>query len=198
MSFDVKDFKELFTSKFYIPAFIEWRINKKSGKDIVGHYYENFINELYLINGLPIFDKKRKILGTEYNADTVVGKSIKKIISVAEDKGHYLDKTFFKRALSNATDLYFECLENNITPPFFVLNCPTTYNRYVVIYNKEMRKYSDEMVNVIKEKLKYFPVCKHDRIPAKDYFMTMENCFKFDDGLIESKLNFINELKNGL
>jgi hypothetical protein len=194
MGFDVKDYKEKFNSEFYQPAYNEWRVDNKSGKDTVGRYYEKFIDKLYSSYGLPIYNKKMKILGSEYNADTVIGTNEKKIILVSEDKGHYLDKTFLKRALSNATDLCFECLESNTPLPFFVINCPTTYGRYEVICDKELRKYDNEIVNILKEKLRYFPVCKHDRIPEKKYFTSINCSFEFDDALIENKLNFIKEL----
>jgi hypothetical protein len=196
MIFNFKDFEDLFLEKFIAPTYEQWKCEKGSGKDIVGKNFEYFNKSLYTIFDLPIFEESKKILNTEFNPDVVIGE-YSRIIVVEEDKGHYLDSTFMKRAMANAGEIIFECIERNYTIPYIIITCPTTYNRYDVIFNKQIRLFNNDIREVMKEKLIYQPLCLNDRVPDSKYFTYGgESPFKLNQELVEKRINFIYKIKN--
>jgi hypothetical protein len=199
MSFDYKNFEDLFYENFVIPTYKQWRDGKGSGKDIVGKNFEEFNKLLYRSFGLSVLKKSRKILNTEFNPDVVIVENTDDIIIVEEDKGHYLDSTFFKRAMVNAGEIIFECIENNVTVPYIIISCPTTYKKYDIIFNKQIRIFNNNIGEIMRERLIYHPLCLHDRVKANKYFKEEGvSPFKLDKELVEKRINFIYKIKNGI
>lgn len=189
----VDEFKKLYYSAFYYPTFERWRVNnEKAGKDIVGEQYEHFRKVYYAKLGFEIGNGK-KLFGSSYNCDVVVKKN-GKIVLVEEDKGSYVDSCFLGRAINNAAQLYSKCVAQGIEVPYFVISSSTRYNKFKEIYKENVEIIREDLVEILNEKLIYFPLCEHDRVNQKKYFMTKDNCFNLSDELITEELKFIEGL----
>lgn len=192
---DINTFKQTFENVFYQPTYLDWRIKKKSGKDIVGAHYENFRSELYKQFGLELSKKKKKIFGSSYNADLAIEKN-GKIILVEEDKGHYVDSCFLKRAVGNFAEVVSNCIDKKVNVPYFVLSCSTKMRNFNNIFDSYIKIYREDIQKEIKEKFLYFPLCENGRIDAKKYFQSNQNCFSLSDKLLTNQINFLNSLRN--
>ena len=193
---NITEVVKMFVKDYYEPTYNSWRVsNKKAPKDLVGTSYEHFRQRVYTELGFTLREGK-KIFDTTYNCDTVVEHD-GKIVILEEDKAHYVDSCFLKRAIHNAIEVMKSCVENDIDPPWFVLSCPTKMNNYQEIFENAVTHYREDLEELVREKFLYFPMCQHGRIPKKNYFQTKQNCFKFDDNLIQEQLYFLERVKNG-
>jgi hypothetical protein len=191
---EIQDFKTLFNSEFYDKSYQRWRVySEKAGKDIVGEQYESFRRLYYQNNGFTIGNGK-KVFGSSYNCDTVVKKG-NKIIILEEDKGHYIDSCFLGRAISNAAEVFSECLDRGIEIPFFVISSPTKMNNYDIICERRFKLYREDIVNLLKSKFLYFPLSENGRIAKEKYFVSNVSSFNLSDELIETQNKFVNTLK---
>ena len=188
--------KKLFVDKFYKPTYQDWRVDKvKAGKDVVGEKYEDFRETYYKDMGFEIGDG-RKIFGSSYDCDTVVKKN-GEVVILEEDKGHYVDSTFLNRALTNAAQVMFKCIEDEIKPPKFVLSCPTKMNTFDKIFEENVKVLREDIQKLIRENFIYLPLCKHDRISKTKYFESEDNCFELNDELINNQNEFVVGVLNG-
>jgi hypothetical protein len=191
---EIQDFKSLFNSEFYDKSYLRWRVNsEKAGKDIVGEQYESFRRLYYQNNGFTIGNGK-KVFGSSYNCDTVVKKG-NKIIILEEDKGHYIDSCFLGRAISNAAEVFSECLDRGIEIPFFVISSPTKMNNYDIICERRFKLYREDIVNLLKSKFLYFPLSENGRIAKEKYFASNVSSFNLSNELIETQNRFVDTLK---
>ena len=191
---EIQDFKTLFNSEFYDKSYQRWRVNsEKAGKDIIGEQYESFRRLYYQNNGFTIGNGK-KVFGSSYNCDTVVKKG-NKIIILEEDKGHYIDSCFLGRAISNAAEVFSECLDRGIEIPFFVISSPTKMNNYDIICERRFKLYREDIVNLLKSKFLYFPLSENGRISKEKYFASNVSSFNLSDELIETQNRFVDTLK---
>jgi hypothetical protein len=190
---DILKFKRLFGDLFYSRVYTRWRLNKeKSGKDIVGHQYELFRKQYYIDMGFTL-GKGRKIFGTTYNSDLVVKKG-NIIVAIEEDKASYVDSCFLGRAIQNAAEVFDMCLSKNIHIPYFIVSSSTKYSKYDEICEKRFRLYREDLQKLLKEKFIYLPLCEHDRVPQKMYFIGDEMCFTLSDKLIHFQNEFVKNL----
>lgn len=189
----IDTFKNLFQNEFYTPSYKRWKIQQeKAGKDIIGEQYEMFRKQYYKKFGFEIGNGK-KIFGSSYNCDTVVKKN-GKIVILEEDKASYVDSCFLGRAIQNATQVFNECLKQKIDIPYFVISSSTKYNKYEEIYKEKIETIREDLREILNEKFIYLPLCEHDRISQKKYFMKEENCFNLSDKLIENQNKFVKKL----
>jgi hypothetical protein len=191
---EIQDFKTLFDSEFYDKSYQRWRVNsEKAGKDIIGEQYESFRRLYYQNCGFTIGNGK-KVFGSSYNCDTVVKKG-NKILILEEDKGHYIDSCFLGRAISNAAEVFSECLDRGIEIPFFVISSPTKMNNYDIICERRFKLYREDIVNLLKSKFLYFPLSENGRIAKEKYFVSNVSSFNLSDELIETQNRFVDTLK---
>lgn len=191
---EIQDFKDLFNSEFYDKSYQRWRVDsEKAGKDIIGEQYESFRRSYYQSCGFTIGNGK-KVFGSSYNCDTVVKKG-DKVLILEEDKGHYIDSCFLGRAISNAAEIFSECLDKGIEIPFFVISSPTKMNNYDSICDRRFKLYREDIVTLLKSKFLYFPLSENGRIPKEKYFETEDSCFNLSDELILNQNKFIETLK---
>ena len=79
-----------------------------------------------------LFDQR---FGGVYTADHyIVEKESRKILAIEEDKGHYVDKPFAKRAIFNAAEVFHHCYKMGYEVPYFVLSCSTKMNNFQEIF----------------------------------------------------------------
>ena len=191
---EIQDFKNLFNSEFYDKSYQRWRVDsEKAGKDIIGEQYESFRRMYYQTCGFTIGNGK-KVFGSSYNCDTVVKKG-DKVLILEEDKGHYIDSCFLGRAISNAAEVFSECLDKGIEVPFFVISSPTKMNNYDSICDRRFKLYREDIVTLLRSKFLYFPLSENGRIPKEKYFETEDSCFNLSDELILNQNKFIETLK---
>jgi hypothetical protein len=191
---EIQDFKNLFNSEFYDKSYQRWRVDsEKAGKDIIGEQYESFRRMYYQSCGFTIGNGK-KVFGSSYNCDTVVKKG-DKVLILEEDKGHYIDSCFLGRAISNAAEIFSECLDKGIEIPFFAISSPTKMNNYDSICDRRFKLYREDIVTLLNSKFLYFPLSENGRIPKEKYFETENSCFNLSDELILNQNKFIETLK---
>lgn len=189
------EFKELFQTEFYSPTYRRWRIDtEKAGKDIVGEQYELFRKLYYEKMG---FETKNgnKVLGSSYNCDVVVKKN-NQIVILEEDKASYLDSCFLGRAIQNAAEVFDICLNQSITPPFFIISSSTKMSNYKNICDRRFKLYREDIQILLNSKFLYFPLCESNRISQKTYFKSEDSCFSLSDELINNQNKFIKAILN--
>jgi hypothetical protein len=173
-------------------------------KDIVGRNYENMRIEWIRNHGLDVAtDEEKKVfksrLDDSYDADHfIVDKDTRKLLALEEDKGHYLDKCFAKRAIFNAAEVFALCMEKNLELPYFIISCPTNYNFHKIL--ETTRRILDPKVShALVEKLKFFPTCNHGRVSRKHYLTSGEFPFKVEEENVNRESRFLlalREVKN--
>jgi hypothetical protein len=190
------EIKKMFVKEFYKPTYKSWRVlEERAGKDIVGAEYEKYREKFYTKLGFTVVSGK-KVFGTDYDCDTAVELNGKTVI-LEEDKAHYVDNCFLTRALLNAAEVMQSCINNDYEPPWFILSCATKMNNYQDIFEKRVSLLREDIQELVREKFLYFPMCQHGRVKADNYFQTSQNCFEFDDNLIEEQLDFLEGVKSG-
>lgn len=180
-------------NEYYNMVYSRWRINKeKAGKDIVGEEYESFRRRYYTSKGLEIGNRKN-VLNSGVNTDLVIVKD-GRVVIVEEDKGSYIDGTFLKRAVIDASLIFDNCIRNNIEVPYFILSCPTSMANYDKTFSKLITLFNDDIRKELNNKFLYMPLCKHGRVDRKNYFKSVSNHFELCDTLLESQENLIDRI----
>tara|TARA_B100000686_G_scaffold351397_1_gene450089 strand:- start:2083 stop:2670 length:588 start_codon:yes stop_codon:yes gene_type:complete len=188
--------KHMFTKrfgKFFDTAYRRWRIdNEKAGKDIIGEEYETFRAAYWTALGATVVtDKKEKRIGS-YDPDLAIKKSPDgDIVLIEEDKGHYVDSCFLKRAMHNFGDVIVECIEQNKEPPYFILSCPTRMNNFDEVFNKSLRPFREDVQAYFREKFFYSPLCEHGRVRRNRYYTSDRCCFTLSDSYIEKEISLL-------
>ncbi len=178
------------------------RDSSKAAKDVVGASFEACRNEwIRSFDGLDTasLGEKRefhKLYGGFYKADQyIVCESTRRILAVEEDKGHYVDKPFAKRALFNAAELMHHCIENRIALPFFVLSCPTNYDLTGLLGSKN-GFFNKEVYEALVDKFRFFPTCQHGRVTSRRYLVDRAIPFEIDDSLVLEETKFFECLQS--
>lgn len=187
---------EEYLANHYTNSMTEIRQTGKAGKDVVGASYERLRKEWLRAHDLDVATiteaaRFKKMFNKVYNADQwIVHPQSRKLLAVEEDKGHYVDKCFYKRAVFNAMELFFYCEENNIKAPYFLLSCPTKYNppEMTNMFNPELRE-------MFKKKFKYFYHCDHGRVRRGVYLKDEQSPFVVERKLVNAEKVFLKKLR---
>tara|TARA_R110000765_G_scaffold424112_1_gene534140 strand:- start:840 stop:1412 length:573 start_codon:yes stop_codon:yes gene_type:complete len=179
-------------------TYTRWRIKEeKAGKDIVGEEYELMRAKYW--SQLGYSAKSEKI--ADYNADLVVRDSKNRIVAIEEDKAHYVDSCFLDRFMMNAARVFQHYLDSGTLDeeiPFVILSSMTKYSLFGEKFDRNKKMFSKKIQKLMKEKMKYFPLCDHDRVRANKYFKEPASCFSLDKRLIEKQSNFVNNILRGV
>tara|TARA_R110000822_G_scaffold300307_1_gene423645 strand:- start:856 stop:1497 length:642 start_codon:yes stop_codon:yes gene_type:complete len=177
------------------------RDNSKAAKDVVGASFEacrgEWIRSFDKLDTASPSEKREfdKLYGSYYEADQyIVCKSTRRIIAVEEDKGHYVDKPFAKRALFNAAELMHHCIKSEIDLPFFVLSCPTNYDITSLLGSKS-GFFNKAIYKALVDKFRFFPTCQHGRVAKRRYLVDREMPFEMDDDLVLKETKFFEYLQ---
>ena len=160
----------------------------KALKDVVGKHYEQHRKRIYQHLGFSIAKEK---LDNCFDADWIVRDKNGKVVVVEEDKGHYVDSCFCERAIIGFAKVANHYLEQHQECPFLVLSCPTRYKFFERKFKETLRLFRPELSVVLKDKVKYFNVANHDRLPAKHWIRHVENPIPFTP---EVKTNVYDEI----
>ena len=197
------DYKNSFNDH-YSNCFYKSKNTSKAKKDIVGESYENLRKGWIRNCGLDIATKEEKenfknLFGGAYDADQyIVDANTRILLALEEDKGHYVDKCFFKRALINAVEMIAYCLKKEIDIPYFILSCPTRYKDYesqMTWLLDELALFDDKVVEICKSKFKFFYHCSHGRTDRKKYLTSNQNPFIIEDNLVQKEKDFFSLIK---
>jgi len=201
----VADFYKKINEKFnsyYKDTWEECEKGNKAKKDIVGTRYEKFKVEWvksysHLDVATPAeISKIKKDFGGTFNADIyIVDKKTRELLALEEDKGHYVDKCFLKRALMNAVDTIVASSKNNKTPPKFILSSPTSYAKVSEILDSLSEPLKKKHYNSLKNSFIYAPLCQHGRVQRNKYLKSSENPFKLDEDLCYNQHRFYMNLQ---
>ena len=169
-------------------------------KDIVGRQYEDFRSKC--ITRHPQLDIAtpeeakgfKQDLDGKYNADQYIeNKCSRKLLALEEDKGHYVDKCFAKRAVVNAMETITLCIKKNTDVPYFVLSCPTNYDIPALLQDLE-DVFDKESFSILRDKLKFFPLCEHGRTNRDKYLKDSVMPFELNDSFIVEEDLFLSIL----
>lgn len=185
--------------QYYQNTYNRWRVKKekKAAKDIVGEEYEKMRKLFWSRYGLVA--KSETIAG--YNADLVVRNKDNKILFIEEDKAHYVDSCFLDRFMMNAARIfqfYIDMESNESDIPFIVLSSMTKYNLYSNKFKNNKKMFSENVQRLMENKIKYFPMCEHERVTSKKYFTGPQICFNLNDSLIKKQKDFIKNVLEGV
>ena len=169
-------------------------------KDIVGRQYEGFrvgciTRHPHLDVATPEESKRfKRELDGKYNADQyIVSRDSRKLLALEEDKGHYVDKCFAKRAVVNAMETIALCVKKGIDVPYFVLSCPTNYDIPALLSDLE-GVFDERSFAILQDKLKFFPLCEHGRTNRNKYLKDNVMPFLLNDSLIVEEDKFLSTL----
>ena len=198
-------FKEIRTNfdHYYENLYGECLFSSKAKKDIVGDHYEalkekwiSSYSHLDVTNADEIKDIKNRYKGV-FNADIyIVNADTRELLVLEEDKGHYVDKCFLKRAISNAIETITISVMEGFSVPDFVLSCPTRYGEVKNIVDFSRNYLQPEVFNLLEHKFKYFPLCEHGRVNRKSYLKELENPFVLSESLCYNQHDFYANLGN--
>ena len=178
---------------YYSRTHKRWRIDEeKAGKDIVGEEYELMRKTFWVELGYTA--KSEKI--ANYNADLVVRDDGGQIVVIEEDKAHYVDSCFLDRFMMNAARVlqhYIDSERSTEQTPFIVLSCMTKYKLFDEKYESNKKMFSQQIQKLMDDKVRYFPLCNHDRVKADKYFKSNDNCFTLDNNLVQNQDNFVKK-----
>jgi hypothetical protein len=169
-------------------------------KDIVGRQYEDF--RVGRITRYPHLDvatpeeskRFKRELGGKYNADQyIVRKDSRELLALEEDKGHYVDKCFAKRAVVNAMETIALCVKKGTNVPYFVLSCPTNYDMSALLSDLD-GVFNEKSFKILQDKLKFFPLCEHGRTNREKYLNDNVMPFSLSDSLVEREDHFLSNL----
>ena len=168
----------------YTRAIREIQASGKAAKDVVGESYEKFrSNQIKKFENLDtatpveasLFDQR---FGGVYTADHyIVEKESRKILAIEEDKGHYVDKPFAKRAIFNAAEVFHHCYKMGYEVPYFVLSCPTKYDIESLLESQK-GMFNTSVGAMLLAKFKFFSACDHGRTSRKKYLIDKQMPFE--------------------
>tara|TARA_R100000388_G_scaffold93426_2_gene78079 strand:- start:26 stop:628 length:603 start_codon:yes stop_codon:yes gene_type:complete len=184
----------------YSSIMLEAELTSGAKKDIVGKHYELF-REIMICSHAHLdvatkLEKENfnKMFGNNYKADQyIVDKRSRSLLALEEDKGHYVDKCFAKRALWNAMETIAHCLQNDIDVPYFILSCPTNYNLKPLVSNMEL-VFKKELLEELRAKFRFFPLCDHGRTSRNKYLVEKQMPFKLKEDFVVREIEFMNSL----
>lgn len=188
--------KEL--QKHYSNCIREKKLGQCATKDIVGRSYEELRTRWIKHMGLDIATASEcaefeNNFGNKYNADQyIVDRKSRKLLALEEDKGHYVDKCFAKRAFYNAAEVIGYCLKNEKEIPYFIVSCPTNYQFDDLLKDSFFADLS--YFDIIKEKLKFFNACDHGRTSAKKYLREDIMPFRVEEENVAKEKQFLISL----
>lgn len=174
----------------------------KAAKDVVGESYEQMRQDV--IRGFPELDiatseERRELdifFGENYKADQyIVCKKTRQVIALEEDKGHYVDKCFAKRAIFNAGEVVRHCLKHDIEVPYFILSCPTNHDVATILDGLD-GFLNERLLESLKQKFKFFPSCRHGRTSRNRYLIDDEMPFVVDYELVKEEEDFFRHLND--
>lgn len=173
--------KEL--QEHYARSVQEIRETGKAAKDVIGESYEAFrADQIRKFKNLDtatpeeatLFDKR---FGGVYTADQyILEKESRKILALEEDKGHYVDKPFAKRAIFNAAEVFHHCYKNGHEVPYFILSCPTKFDVQGLL-DSQIGMFNKSVAAMLASKFKFFSACDHGRTSRKRYLIDDEMPF---------------------
>jgi hypothetical protein len=193
--------KEKF-QEYYRGCLVECLTTTKAKKDIVGARYEEHRDGVIKSSRhLDIATKEevkkfKEMYDGNFDADKyIVHEKTRQLLAVEEDKGHYVDKCFLKRAMENALETFATSIEKGFEVPYFILNSPTSYSKYEEVFQRKLKLIHPEYVECFKAKFVYFPLCLHGRVSRTKYLNPgIENPFTLDDNLCYNHDSFYNNL----
>lgn len=181
-----KFFEEIHSNfeQYYQNLYVECMSSSKAKKDIVGDCYEAWKRRW--IRSYPNLDVatpaevnliEKKYKGA-FRADVyIVNTKTRELLALEEDKGHYVDKCFLKRAISNAVETIAISKAEGYSTPNFILSCPTKYEKVENIVEFSKNYLQPDIYELLKDKFKYFPLCGHGRVSRNSYLKSLENPF---------------------
>ncbi len=186
---------------YYEKLYSECLLSSKAKKDIVGDHYESWkekwirsYSHLDIATATEIEEIKERYKGV-FNADIyIVNAETRELLALEEDKGHYVDKCFLKRALSNAIETITISMMEGFKVPDFILSCPTKYGEVKNIVEFSRNYLQPEVFNLLKDKFKYFPLCDHGRVGRNSYLKDLENPFVLCEELCYNQHSFYMRL----
>ena len=188
-------------NSYYTKIYGECLTSSKAKKDIVGAAYESWKRKwVKSYSSLDVATAEEvKQIKTKYkidfNADIyIVNADTRDLVALEEDKGHYVDKCFFKRALANAVDSIVMCLAQNMPVPYFILSCPTNYSKAEEIKNFQSMSLKPEIYKLLEDKFMYFPLCLHGRVNRTAYLKQISNPFDLCGDLCYDQHSFYEQL----
>ena len=169
-------------------------------KDIVGRQYEDFrVRCITRHEQLDVATPEevklfKKELGGKYNADQyIVDRASRKLLALEEDKGHYVDKCFAKRAVINAMETIALCVKKNVDVPYFLLSCPTNYDIESLLDDLG-GIFNERSFSILGDKLKFFPLCDHGRTSRDKYLKDSVVPFQLSNQRIVEENSFLANL----
>ena len=184
----------------YSNIMLEVESTNRAKKDIVGEHYELFRENMICSHShLDVATKQEKehfdkMFGNNYKADQyIVNRHTRRLLALEEDKGHYVDKCFAKRALWNAMETIAHCTENGLEVPYFILSCPTNYDIQPLFSNMQL-VFKQELLEQLHLKFKFFPLCEHGRTSRNKYLVEKEMPFDVKEELISKEIDFMKNL----
>lgn len=186
----------------YTRSFNEVRDTDKAAKDIVGANYEIFrAEQIKRFSGLDVATKEEaKVLharlGGFYTPDQyILNRTTRALIAIEEDKGHYVDKCFAKRAIFNAAETFHHCITSHQPVPYFILSSPTSYDIHHLL-RLQRTMFSTPVALELSRKFKAFFSCDHGRTSRDKYLKEEEMPFRVNNSLIGEEVRFFNILNN--
>lgn len=167
----------------------------KALKDRVGLEYELHRKRLYEQLGLKV--DKRKIENC-FDADWIIENDIGQIVAIEEDKGHYVDSCFAERAIIGFAKIASHYLKQNSECPYLILSSSTRYSKFEHKLNETLDILRSDVSEVLKNKIRYFPVAEHDRLPKAKWVPNTDKPIIFNHQVcnnIANEINFIKSLK---
>lgn len=190
MSINTELYKQEF-NMYYHSTFEKKNNSGKAFKDVAGAEYETFRRKVWQHAGYQLSKPNTKF--ANWKADIII-KHNNKIIAVEEDKAHYVDSCFLDRFYSSAAKVVSYCLKNKIEIPYIILSCPTSYSLFDKKKNEILQIYRSDIVHMLDVKVKYLTICNHDRVAAKNYFVSNTNCFYLDNEKIRDNIEAIKRI----
>lgn len=175
------------------------RINQKKAdkalKDVVGNEFEQHRKRIWKMFGFKVDKNKHK---ATFKVDWTIYDKHNKVIAFEEDKGHYLDDCFAKRAIIDFAKTAQNYIKTHNKCPLLILHSFTRYKKF----EKELENIKDilkpKIVEILKKNLIYITLTNHDRIRREWFSNAKDNCPYVEyaeDKLIKKDIRFIQSLQ---
>tara|TARA_R110002020_G_scaffold595_3_gene3043 strand:+ start:1769 stop:2353 length:585 start_codon:yes stop_codon:yes gene_type:complete len=167
----------------------------KALKDIVGAEFEAHTGRVAEIFGLK--PRKYKVQDC-FNADHILHNTQGKVVAIEEDKGHYVDACFFKRAVLSFAEVALSYNERGEECPYLILSSVTRFKGYEEKFESHLRLLDKDIRKILREKMRYFYLVDHDRYKRSDWFPNSSSPLdggKNLDANIEELMQFYRSLQ---
>lgn len=187
--------------KYYTDLFNECTYSSKAKKDIVGKHYEAWKKDW--VKSYPKLDvatpgevkELKKKYNDVFNPDIyIVNAESRELLALEEDKGHYVDKCFLKRAIFNAVETITIAKMKGLNVPYFLLSSPTEFEKVSAFVEFSKNYLLPQVYVLLKKKFVYFPLCSHGRVDPKHYLTSCSNPFTLNENLCNNQHNFYKKL----